>query len=84
MKLKGKVFKTVVRPGAKTIKKITNSTQNKSLTHCAKQYKVTSFLSTYWELSTETCSKTFILLAPGLLYGQRFGQQREDTKHDYK
>ena len=45
------------RPGAKTIKKNTNSTQNKSETHHAKQYEVTSFLSTDCELSTETCSK---------------------------
>ena len=43
------------RPGAKTIKKNTNSTQNKSETHRAKQYEVTSFLSTDCELSTETC-----------------------------
>ena len=42
-------------PGAKTIKK--NLTQNKSQTHRAKQYEVTSFLSTDCELSTETCSK---------------------------
>ena len=48
-------------PGAKTIKKNTNSTQNKSQTHRAKQYEVASFLSTDCELSTETCSKTFIL-----------------------
>ena len=47
----------VQRPGAKTIKKNTNSTQNKSETHRAKQYEVTSFLSTDCELSTETCSK---------------------------
>ena len=40
----------------KTIKKNTNSTQNKSQTHRAKQYEVTSFLSTDYELSTETCS----------------------------
>ena len=46
-----------VRPGAKTIKKNTNSTQNKYQTHRAKQYEVTSFLSTDWELSTDTCSK---------------------------
>ena len=55
-------------PGAKTIKKNTNSTQNKFQTHRAKQYEVTSFLSTDCELSTETCSKnvyTFIVLAPG-------------------
>ena len=51
--------------GAKTIKKNTNSTQNKSQTHRAKQYEVTSFLSTDCELSTKTCSKNFIVLAPG-------------------
>ena len=64
MKLKGKVFKTVVRPGAKTLKKNTNSTQNKSQTHQAKQYEVTSFLSTYCELSAETCSKNVYILGP--------------------
>ena len=46
-----------ITPGAKTIKKNTNSTQNKSQTHRDKQYEVTSFLSTDCELSTETCSK---------------------------
>ena len=51
-------------PGAKTIKKNTNSTQNKSQTHPAKQYKVTSFLSTDCELSTETCSKNVYSLGP--------------------
>ena len=40
--------------GAKTIKKNTNSTTNKSQTHHAKQYEVKSFLSTGCELSTET------------------------------
>ena len=50
--------------GAKTIKKNTNSTQNKSQTHRAKQYEVTSFLSTYCELSTETCSKNVYSLGP--------------------
>ena len=50
--------------GAKTIKKNTNSTQNKSQTHRAKQYQVTSFLSTDCELSTETCSKNFYSLGP--------------------
>ena len=50
--------------GAKTIKKNTNSTQNKSQTHRAKQYKVTSFLSTDCELSTETCSKNVYSLGP--------------------
>ena len=51
-------------PGAKTIKKNTNSTQNKSETHHAKQYEVTSFLSTNCELSTETCSKNVYSLGP--------------------
>ena len=49
------------RPGAKTIKKNTNSTQSKSQTHRAKQYEVTSFLSTDCELSIETCSKNVYL-----------------------
>ena len=52
------------KPGAKTIKKNTNSTQNKSQTHRAKQYEVTSFLSTDCELSTETCSKNVYSLGP--------------------
>ena len=52
------------RQGAKTIKKNTNSTQNKSQTHRAKQYEVTSFLSTDCELSTETCSKNVYSLGP--------------------
>ena len=51
-------------PGPKTIKKNTNSTQNKSQTHRAKQYEVTSFLSTDCELSTETCSKNVYSLGP--------------------
>ena len=51
-------------PGAKTIKKNTNSTQNKYQTHHAKQYEVTSFLSTDCELSTETCSKNVYSLGP--------------------
>ena len=50
--------------GAKTIKKNTNSTQNKSQTHRAKQYEVTSFLSTDCELSTKTCSKNVYSLGP--------------------
>ena len=58
------VYRTVTRPGAKTIKKNTNSTQNKSETHRAKQYEVTSFLSTVCELSTETCSKNVYRLGP--------------------
>ena len=48
----------------KTIKKNTNSTQNKSQTHRAKQYEVTSFLSTDCELSTETCSKNVYSFGP--------------------
>ena len=50
--------------GAKTIKKNTNSTQNKSQTHRAKQCEVTSFLSTDCDLSTETCSKNVYSLGP--------------------
>ena len=53
-----------LRPGAKTIKKNTNSTQNKSQTHHAKQYEITSFLSTDCDLSTETCSKNVYSLGP--------------------
>ena len=49
---------------AKTITKNTNSTQNKRQTYRAKQYKVTSFLSTDCELSTETCSKNVYSLGP--------------------
>ena len=55
-------------PGAKTIKKNTNSTQNKSQTHRAKEYEVTSFLSTDCELSTETCSKNVYSLGPRQCY----------------
>ena len=51
-------------PWAKTIKKNTNSTQNKSQTHRAKQYEVMSFLSTDCELSTETCSKNVYSIGP--------------------
>ena len=54
----------VERQGAKTIKKNTNSTQNKSQTHRAKQYEVTSFLSTDCELSTDTCSKNVYSIGP--------------------
>ena len=54
----------LLRLGAKTIKKNTNSTQNKSQTHRVKQYDVTSFLSTDCELSTETCSKNVYSLGP--------------------
>ena len=56
-------------PGAKTIKKNTNSTQNKSQTHRAKQYEVTSFLSTDCELSTDTCSKNVYSLGPRCMRG---------------
>ena len=48
----------MMRPGAKTIKKKKNSTQNKSQTRRAKVYEATSFLSTYFELST--CYHVFI------------------------
>ena len=41
-----KLYAIIVQTGAKTIKKNTNSTQNKSQTHRTKQYEVTSFLST--------------------------------------
>ena len=51
-------------PGANTIKKNTNSTPNKSQTHRAKQYEVTSLLSTDCELSTDTCSKNVYSLGP--------------------
>ena len=54
----------VLESWAKTIKKNTNSTHNKSQTHRAKQYEVTSFLSTDCELRTETCSKTVYNLGP--------------------
>ena len=56
------------RSGAKTIKKNTNSTQNKYQTHRAKQYEVTSFLSTDCELSTETCSKNVYSLGPWFFF----------------
>ena len=58
-------------PWAKTINKNTNSTQNKSQTHRAKHYEVTSFLSTDFELSTETCSKNVYSLGP-LAFGVDF------------
>ena len=53
---------------AKTIKKNINSTQNKSQTHRAEQYEVTSFLSTDCELITETCSKNVYSLGPVTLF----------------
>ena len=55
-------FLCTSNPWAKTIKKNRNSTQNKSQTQRARAYEVTSFLSTDCELSTETCSKMFIVL----------------------
>ena len=51
-------------PGAKTIKEKKDSTQNKSQTLRARAYKVTSFLSTDCELSTEMCSKKVYSLGP--------------------
>ena len=53
-----------VSRGANTIKKNTDSTQNKSQTHRAKLYEVRSFLSTDCELSTMTCSKNVYSLGP--------------------
>ena len=64
-------------PGAKTIKKNTNSTQNKSQTHRAKQYEVTSFLSTDCELSTETCSKNVYSLGPLIPESERHNFWRQ-------
>ena len=55
---------TYPRLWAKNIKKNTTSTQNKSQTDRAKQYEVTSFLSTDCELSTDTCSKNVYSLGP--------------------
>ena len=49
--------------GPKTINKKKISTQNKYQTQCARAYKLTSFLSTDCELSTETCSKN--VYSPG-------------------
>ena len=57
-------FNKLLSPGAKTIKKNTNSTQNKYQTHNARAYEVTSFLSTDCELSTETCSRFVYSLGP--------------------
>ena len=51
-------------PGPKIIKKNTNSTPNKSRTQRARAYKVTSYLSTDCELSTETCSRYLHSLGP--------------------
>ena len=72
--------------GAKTIKKNTNSTQNKSRTYRAKQYELTSFLSTDCELSTETCSKHVYSLGPRLRTRKtdsegvdRFGQKARQS-----
>ena len=62
-------------PWAKTIKKNTNSTQNKYQTHRAKQYEVTSFLSTDCELSTETCSKNVYSLGPMSLSVKDWGKE---------
>ena len=53
-----------VRVWPKTVKKYTNSTTNKSQTQHARAYKVTSFLSTYCELSTNPCSKFLYGLGP--------------------
>ena len=66
------IYACVLWPGAKNIKKNTNPTQNKSQTHRAIQYEVTSFLSTDCELSTETCSKKVYSLGPR--FNQKNGQ----------
>ena len=52
-----------VRSWPKTIEKKEDLTQNKSQTQRARAYKITSFLSIYCELSTETCSRD--LYSPG-------------------
>ena len=67
-------------PGAKTIKKNTNSTQNKCQTHNARAYAVTSFLSTDCELSTETCSRFVYSLGPRYLV---FHFEHLDRAQDY-
>ena len=59
-----KMKKSIDHLGAKIIKKTQNSTQNKRQTYRAKQYKVTSFLSTDCELSTNPCSKNVYNLGP--------------------
>ena len=51
-----------ISPGQKTIKK--NSTQNKFQTQHARAYKVTPFLSTDCELSTETYSENVYSAEP--------------------
>ena len=51
--------------GPRLLRKTQNSTQNKRQTYRAKQYKVTSFLSTDCELSTNPCSKNVYNLGPG-------------------
>ena len=63
------ILPTVVVTGtdidwSKTIKKNTNSTPNKSQTKRAKAYKVTSFLNTDCELSTNPCSRFLHSLGP--------------------
>ena len=55
-----------LNPGAKTIKKNTNSTPNKSQTRHARAYEVMSFLSADCDLSTETCSRFLYSLGPRL------------------
>ena len=50
--------------GPKTIKKNTNSTPNKSHTQRARAYKVTSFLNTVCELSTNPCTRCLYSLGP--------------------
>ena len=73
-----------MRPGAKTIKKNTNSTQNKSQTHRAKQYEVTSFLSTDCELSTETCSKNVYSIGPWATFNVNIQEEDFRKVHNFK
>ena len=75
---------TSVTAGAKTIKKNTNSTQNKSQTHRDKQYEVTSFLSTDCELSTETCSKNVYSLGPWSFDGRIVIKDANNKIHTIK
>ena len=70
------------RPGAKTIKKNTNSTTNKSQTQCARAYEVTSFLSTDCELSTDTCSKKVHSLGPRVEWATEHGWKTGSSQSD--
>ena len=63
--------------GVNTINKKENSTENKSQTlrRHTRAYEVTSFLSTYLELSTETCSQNvYMVLTNCFFEATRFSQ----------